>query len=107
MASSDHSHGITRRGFLLGAATGLATGIPAAWLAARWSLPPLWDNLACSPLPRQPREGAEYAMPGRYPGRVIEVRHPGAVSSRHEINPEIVSWMVDRGMSELTGAAAG
>jgi hypothetical protein len=47
-------------------------------------------------------------MPGRFPGRVIEVRHPHAVSPRvvkgyHPINREAVSAMVDRGMAELTG----
>src|SRR5262249_2575149 len=44
------------------------------------------------------------AMPGRFPGRVIEVRHPGAVNGNHEINQDAVNVMIDRGMVELTGA---
>jgi hypothetical protein len=43
-------------------------------------------------------------MPGRYPGRVVEVRHPGAVSDGNVINGKVVDLMVDRGMAELTGA---
>src|SRR5262249_4820685 len=44
------------------------------------------------------------AMPGRFPGRVIEVRHPAAVNANHEVNQEAVDAMIDRGMVELTGA---
>jgi hypothetical protein len=42
-------------------------------------------------------------MPGRYPGRVIEVRHPHAVSEYNVIDSQAVNAMVDRGMAELTG----
>jgi hypothetical protein len=98
--------GITRRGFLLGAATGLAVGAPAAWLAGRWH--PLLRELL-PPFGSKPREEPqpEYAMPGRYPGRVVEVRHPHAVSASHRVNPDAVSAMIDRGMAELTGTEAG
>src|SRR5439155_24676283 len=43
-------------------------------------------------------------MPGRFPGRVIEVRHPGAVSADNVIDEDAVRAMMDRGMKELTGA---
>jgi hypothetical protein len=43
-------------------------------------------------------------MPGRYPGRVLEVRHPEAVSRFNVVNRDAVEAMVDRGMAELTGA---
>ena len=39
-------------------------------------------------------------MPGRYPGRVIEVRNPAAVSPANKINSEVVGQMIDRGMAE-------
>src|SRR5439155_20703363 len=48
-----------------------------------------------------------YAMPGRYPGRVVEVRHPEAVAPDHTINARVVERMIDRGMAELTGADPG
>jgi hypothetical protein len=43
-------------------------------------------------------------MPGRFPGRVVEVRHPGSVSPDHRINGAAVQAMMDRGMTELTDA---
>jgi hypothetical protein len=97
MSSSQRgTFGITRRGFLLGAAAGLAAGVPAAWLAGRhWPFPPAAGTPG-PPLP--PSE----LMPGRYPGRVVEVRHPYAVSPDNKINGEVVAQMVDRGMAELT-----
>jgi hypothetical protein len=50
------------------------------------------------------------AMPGPYPGRVIEVHHPGAVKAVKkatgytERNREAVKAMLDRGMKELVGS---
>src|SRR5437868_586084 len=67
--------GITRRGFLLGAATRLAGGVPAAWLAAR-HLPGLLPPRArFSGRPAEVKRPA-LAMPGPYAGRVV-----GAVGS--------------------------
>jgi uncharacterized protein (DUF362 family) len=45
-------------------------------------------------------------MPGPFPGRVIEVHHPGAVdvANNHRISAEAVRAMMDRGLRELTGA---
>jgi uncharacterized protein (DUF362 family) len=43
-------------------------------------------------------------MPGRFPGRVVEVHHPGSVSRSYEIRPAAVKAMIGRGMVSLTGA---
>lgn len=98
-------HGITRRGFLLGAAAGLAAGVPLAYLAGRY-YPLLTPRAPVSPDASTARSGLRPSdlMPGRYPGRVVEVRHRDAVSNDNEINRGAVEAMVDRGMSDLTGA---
>jgi hypothetical protein len=99
--------GVTRRGFLLGAAAGVATAGPAAWFGSRY-LPPLlarWNEPATRHSVEGPR--AELGMPGRYPGRVIEVRHPAAVNDNHEINADVVDRMIDQGMAMLTSADPG
>ncbi|MDW8221573.1 MAG: DUF362 domain-containing protein [Gemmatales bacterium] len=45
----------------------------------------------------------EFSMPGRWPGRVIEVHHPGSIrNGRAQLEP--VRQMVARGMQMLTGA---
>src|SRR5581483_286674 len=64
--------------------------------------------------PSGPRPGAStatsFAMPGPFPGRVIEVHHPGAVKSGQktkgytERNRVAVKAMMDRGMRELVGS---
>ena len=96
---------LSRRSFLFGAAAGLALGAPLAWLAARrWplvfpALGPVSPEASATRTGMRPSE----AMPGRYPGRVIEVRHPDAVSADNVIDPKAISQMVDRGMAELTG----
>jgi hypothetical protein len=102
------SSGITRRGFLTGAACGLAGGAAAMW-AGGHCLPPLPGRLGLKGFTGQPAEDPrpEYAMPGRYPGRVVEVRHPAAVSANHIPDPSIVEHMIDVGMANLTGADAG
>ncbi len=95
--------GITRRGFLAGAATGLAAGlgagVPLTWLAAQHHRAGL-AAVPSSPTPQATPDG----MPGPFPGRVIEVLHPGSVTPDHRINGEAVQKMMDRGMTELTGA---
>src|SRR2546430_2647010 len=94
--------GITRRGFLLGSAAGLAAGAPLGWLAlqgAQWL-----DRHAPSPftgrsveLPRTPG-----GMPGPFPGRVVEVRHPGSVAADYAIDSAAVRTMMHQGMRSLT-----
>src|SRR5262249_51928521 len=72
-----------------------------------------WDALDSPPLPGPSFTGRSLevprprdAMPGPFPGRVIEVHHPGAVdvANNHRISAEAVRAMMDRGLRELTGA---
>lgn len=44
-----------------------------------------------------------FAMPGRFPGKVIEVHGPGVIIE-HRVVAESVQQMIARGMKELTGA---
>jgi hypothetical protein len=97
--------GITRRGLLLGAGLGLAAGLPLGWLGLKgWQA--LHHDPDWSPFTGRSREvrSPDFAMPGPFPGRVIEVRAQDAVSERHEIRRGAVGRMVGRGMCELTGA---
>jgi uncharacterized protein (DUF362 family) len=97
--------GITRRGFLLGAGAGLAAGAPLGWLAVRALAEadrPEW--LRCFTGRPVEVKKPQLAMPGPYPGRVIEVHHPGSVNDRNEINHDAVKEMIDTGMCQLTGA---
>jgi uncharacterized protein (DUF362 family) len=95
---------ISRRGFLLGSALGLAAGSALTGLGLRH-----WPRLRGAPgLPTftgQTAEQvrAELGMPGPFPGRVVEVHHPGSVRADHTIDAAAVSAMIDRGMTELTG----
>jgi hypothetical protein len=104
MGHSRGRGGITRRSFLLGAGTGLALGGSLAWLG-----PKAWNALAVrgpSSFTGRTRENKnpQFAMPGPYPGRVIEVRHPDVVRADHGINRPAVRSMVEKGMCELTEA---
>jgi hypothetical protein len=94
---------ITRRGLLLGAGAGLAGGLPLGWLGRRW-----WQgrgDVRHSPFTGRSVEDrrATPGMPGRFPGRVIEVRHPGAVTDDNEIIAGPVKQMMERGMCALVG----
>jgi hypothetical protein len=96
---------ISRRGFLLGTASGLAAGIAGTTLGTRAG----WRILHAPHFTGQSVEAPrpEYAMPGRYPGRVVEVRDPAAVTDDNTIIASVVDRMVDRGMGELTGTDPG
>src|SRR5437016_1578590 len=90
----DSSPRITRRGFLAGAACGLAAGAPLAWLAARRF--PTFSGRSTED--KQP----EYAMPGSFEGRVIRVHNPGAVRPKDlSFDAEVVRKMVHRGVVAL------
>src|SRR5262245_40438433 len=95
----------SRRAFLLGAGAGLAGGLGAGIALAPWSMKVReWARgNAPAPQPVVPL-AASLAMPGPYPGRVIEVHHPGAVDDRHVIDRAAVRKMMDEGMCSLTGA---
>ena len=82
--------GITRRGFLLGA----AVGAPLGWLAYRH-----WPFTGRSVEVARPA----LAMPGPFPGRVVEVQHPAAINDRYEVNRDTVRAMMAAGMSRLVG----
>ncbi len=99
-AHDEKFHGITRRGFLAGAGTGLALGTPLAWLALRATQGDQSRFTGRSVEVAKP----QYAMPGSFPGRVVEVRHPGAVRPDHVVDRTAVQAMMARGMTELTGA---
>jgi hypothetical protein len=88
---------ISRRVFLAGAA-GLAAGVSGTLLAQRFLTAPPFSGVS----QEDPRP--DFAMPGPYPGRVIEVRRADAVSPDNVINQPAVAAMLDRGMGELTGA---
>jgi hypothetical protein len=104
--SSDYSsRGLSRRGFLLGTAAGLAAGLPLGYLGLRgWQF---LESLRGRPsFTGRPVEDPRplYAMPGPYPGRVVEVRHPGAVDDDNVLHQPTVEAMIDNGMTALTGA---
>jgi uncharacterized protein (DUF362 family) len=88
--------GMSRRGFLAGAGLGLAAGAGLGWLGARH----LHVFQGKSVEVRRPT----YAMPGPYPGRVIEVHHPAAVTAPDRVDADAVHAMMTRGICELTGA---
>jgi hypothetical protein len=94
----------TRRAFLAGLAAGAAAGAPLAWLAAR-NLPLLTPKASSAARMADARGqvAASDAMPGPYPGRVVEVRHSQAVSPENVISREAVSAMVDEGMAAFLG----
>ena len=90
---------ITRRTFLA-ATAGLAAGASGVLLADRLLTPPFTGSAREIVRPL-------YSMPGPFPGRVVEVRRADAVSLDNVINQVAVSAMLDRGMTELTGAEPG
>ena len=47
--------------------------------------------------------GSKLRMPGPYPGRVVQVHHPGSIIG-DKFQAEPVQQMIDRGMMELTHA---
>ncbi len=97
---------MSRRSFLYGTGVGLAAGASASWLALRQG-----HDAEPPPPPRPAFTGRSaevakpaLAMPGPFPGRVIEVRHPESVRADHAIAPEAVAAMMERGLCALTGA---
>src|ERR1700733_11346754 len=84
--------GTTRRGFLLGAAAGL----PLGWLAYRALHPGFSGRSVEVPRPA-------LAMPGPFPGRVVEGQHPGVLDAANTVNAVAVRAMMQAGMSRLVG----
>ncbi|VTS01667.1 DUF362 domain-containing protein [Tuwongella immobilis] len=103
---------LSRRGFLLGGMAGLAAGIPlgiAAWESWVQSDGKRLAIGNVGPKPGGPVTAAKSfgGMPGRYPGRVVEVHRPGVVSPKHAIDRAGVRAMLDRGIAGLAGARPG
>lgn len=98
LPSSPGCCGITRRGFLLGAAAGLGAGGALTWFGSRYlrdlDRPRFTGRSVETPRP-------EFAMPGRFKGRVIEIHHPGAVRPDHTPDADAVRGMVQRGLTSL------
>jgi hypothetical protein len=96
----------TRRGFLAGLGAGLAAGVPLGWLALREFdrfHHADGDYLSFTGTSKEDPE-PKFSMPGPFPGRVIEVQHPGSVKPDTTIEAGAVTAMIARGMKELTGA---
>jgi hypothetical protein len=100
---------LSRRSFVTGLVGGGLLGGVAAW-SARSTTPSVAVNATPALLPRVPSSAKNpLAMPGLYPGRVIEVAHPGSMGTAikngyTERNRDAVKSMMARGMKELTGA---
>jgi uncharacterized protein (DUF362 family) len=96
--------GINRRSFLRTAGVGLAgVGLGAAGVG----VPVLWNRLAhLRPFSGKSVEVAKPvdAMPGPFPGRVVEVHHPESVDMMNNVKRPAVAEMLKRGMCGLTGA---
>jgi uncharacterized protein (DUF362 family) len=59
-------------------------------------------QLAMSAQVSSKADAGKLAMPGPFPGRVVEVHHPAAiVSGKYQVEP--VKQMMQKGMAELTG----
>jgi hypothetical protein len=96
---------LDRRSFLLGAASGLlvAGGVAGLWAWRHLQPPhptPVTGLFTGKPGRYRP---AQQAMPGLYPGSVVEVRDERSVTRDNRIVPEVVAAMVDRGMAALVG----
>jgi hypothetical protein len=85
---------VSRRDFVSGAAVGLVGGAAATWAA--------WELLARrqSAIGPVSAGGKVLGIPGPFPGRVIEVHHPGSVKNAVR-NRDVVRDMIARGMREL------
>src|SRR5438094_530475 len=94
-AAMSRAGGVPRRSsFSLGTAAGFAAGAAAMWYGAPYAQRLLnkftpHDN----PTPGEPSRAD--AMPGPFPGRVVEVHHPHAVDATHNIDAKLVGDMVD------------
>src|SRR5262249_45115675 len=91
--------------FLAGMGAGLGLGVPLGWVAWRQlgrgrSLEPISSFSGISKENPRPK----FAMPGPFPGRVVEVKHRGSINPDNSVDAGAVETMMARGMKELTGA---
>lgn len=102
-ASAGRQGSHSRRAFLAGTAAGIVGGGALGWFARDYRQLPA---LAQAPIVPATEGGG---LPGRYPGKVVEVNHPGAVGPSKnsdgysERNRPAVKQMLDRGMCALVG----
>src|SRR5262245_31765972 len=96
--SAEQTHLLNRRAFLGGMAGVVVSGGP--WCAGAAAGP---AAAGAAPGNRPSAEELARAMPGPFPGRVIEVAHRGSVV-QGEVRAEPVRAMVGRGMQELFAA---
>ena len=101
--SSSHRH-FSRRTFLSGAAVGAAGAAGLGWAA--WEAG--WPGQQPGQSPIAALDTSQ-GMPGKYPGRVVEVHHAGAVLDAQndgytKRDQDAVREMVARGMRELVGS---
>ena len=88
---------------------GLAAGTLAGCSRRSRSVDPRWPSHEIgtnSPVPQAPILGSanHLGMPGPYPGRVIEVQHPGSVTDG-ERDQTAIKMMIQRGMQQLVPEA--
>ena len=86
------------KGSCLGSATLLLHGLDPAMRADE--APPIAPPIELHGLPGH--KSSPLGMPGLFPGRVVELRHPNAIVSNRVSQP-IVRGMLERAMKELTG----
>src|SRR5947209_6305540 len=110
-APPERPHGHSRRNFLLGTAAGAVVGAAAGWFGRKLLTPADRPGRRTQPGLAESGAGAgPLALPGPFPGQVIEVHHPGSVRSSKnsqgysERSREAVKAMIDRGMKELVGS---
>ena len=103
-----HPPATNRRGFIYGAAIGLAGGVGLGWQIPKWLQP---TAEVAAPLGQAPLDvpGKTWALPGPYRGKVIEVQHSGVLETEQKEgytrrNEAVVKSMVERGMKKLVGS---
>ncbi|HVX10905.1 MAG TPA: DUF362 domain-containing protein [Pirellulales bacterium] len=87
-----------RRSFVTGAALGIVAGGAAGWLGRR-SLVGHQAPLDLAGV----AFGNKLGIPGPFPGRVVEVHHPGSIHNKKR-DRNVVRTMVDRGLRDLVGS---
>lgn len=86
-----------RRTFISGTALGLVGGGAFGYASRGWLTPKPSPRAATLDIP-----AGELGLPGPYPGRVVEVNHPGSIQGTQR-NRDAIHDMVARGMKQLVG----
>ena len=104
--SIDLQPGLGRREFVrtaIGAslAGGLVLGVPGSFAQGQQPPPPPETNIA--DFLKAPK--TKHSLPGPFPGKVIEVKDPASLAP-DKPDPAVISKMVERGITALTGKSA-